>query len=108
MQTSHAAKEANNHKERLRDHLDEDGRRLKKDAQDATNHLHGDLNSMARAVGGQVREFVDQASRGVSHAKDSVVDAGGTVAETIRENPIWATGIALTAGVVLGAFLRRR
>jgi len=98
-------------KERLKatiNHAQEGGRRLKKDAQDTVDQLHGDLNSMAHSLGEHVRDFVENASEGLTHAKESIVGAGDTGVAQIRQNPLLATAIALGTGFLLGAFLWRR
>jgi ElaB/YqjD/DUF883 family membrane-anchored ribosome-binding protein len=82
--------------------------RTKKHMRETANGAQSDLSSMAHAVGEQVREMVESATAGMSHARDSISDATGNVAAHIRRNPLPASAIALGIGVLLGAFLRRR
>jgi len=88
-------------------HLEEGGRRIKRDAADTADRVQGDLHSIAHNVGEQVREYIETAGEGLVHAKDSIADAGGSVVSRVRDNPMSAAAIALGVGVLLGAFLRR-
>jgi ElaB/YqjD/DUF883 family membrane-anchored ribosome-binding protein len=106
-----SAKEPVNDKERAKatiDHIEEGGRRIKRDARVTADRAHGDLNSMAHAVGEQVREFVETTGEGLAHAKHSISDVGDAGVAQIRQNPLLASGIALGVGVLMGAFLWRR
>ena len=106
-----STKAAANGKERLKaaaGHAHEGARRIKRDAEDAADDIRGDLSSAAQHMGEQLREFVENASESIAHAKESVVDAGETVARKISKNPMPSALIALGAGIVIGALLRRR
>jgi ElaB/YqjD/DUF883 family membrane-anchored ribosome-binding protein len=106
-----STKSAANGKDRLKaaaGHAKEGARRVHRDASDAADDIRGDLSSAAHHMGEQFREFVDSASDGLSHAKDSVVEAKESVEEQISNNPWPAAVIALGAGMILGALLRRR
>src|ERR1700733_6117769 len=105
-----ARKDHSNGKEHIRaaaHHIDAGSRRVKKNVRDTTDAVHGDLDSLAHAVGEQVRDFVENASEGLTHARETISDATETVTTKISGNPLMATTIALGVGVLVGAFLRR-
>lgn len=102
-----AVKESMNHKERVKHHLADGARRIRKDADDTTDQVYGDLNSMARTIGEQMREFVENAGEGIVHAKDSISDATDATAAQIRKKPVMFMAAAVGVGILLGAFLRR-
>lgn len=65
----------------------------------ASNAKH-DLAEMAHDAGTKVRHLFDSASSEISHATD-------VVSAQVRNKPLQSSLIALTAGFVLGALLRR-
>ena len=62
--------------------------------------VRDDLEAFANNVGRQVRSIVDS-------AEENLLEAGETVTAPIKQYPVGASLIALSAGVVIGMFLRR-
>jgi ElaB/YqjD/DUF883 family membrane-anchored ribosome-binding protein len=98
------AKEPISRKERARSHLQDAGRNGKAAVDD--------LDSAAHAVGKDVRDFIenaiDSASEGISQAREKLSDTTESISHTISEKPLMSAAILMGAGVLLGAFLRRR
>src|ERR1700733_6852556 len=99
-----AVKEPMTRKERARAHV-EAARRNGKVASE-------DLDATVHAVGKDVRDFIenaiDSASDGISQAREKFSDTTETISNTISEKPLTSAAILMGAGVLLGAFLRRR
>ncbi len=106
-----ATHQKESHKDRVKsavNHAEEGGRRIKKDLRDTAEDVQGDLSSMAHNLGSQVREAMDSAGEGLSYAKESIMDASDMVAKEIKRRPLPAGAMLLAAGILVGAFLRRR
>jgi ElaB/YqjD/DUF883 family membrane-anchored ribosome-binding protein len=108
-----SAKEAINQRERVKavvNDIHKGSRRVKREMRDMADDVREDLDigSMAHAVGEQMGKFVDDAGESLAHAKETIVEATGSAAERIRENPLTATAVAMGVGVMLGVLLRRR
>ncbi|MBA4274223.1 MAG: hypothetical protein C0436_01080 [Alphaproteobacteria bacterium] len=71
-----------------------------RDARDAAEDFGTELKSAAHRTGRSVREFLHTASDEVSHVTDNV-------ASQIRNKPVQSTLIALAAGFIVGAIVRR-
>jgi ElaB/YqjD/DUF883 family membrane-anchored ribosome-binding protein len=80
--------------------LRDNARRAKEDLRDAIGIVKEDAEDIAHEAGRQVREFAHLAEK-------KVIEASKTVTETIHDNPVQSTVIALAAGVFLGMFFRR-
>ena len=74
---------------------------LKRKAEETSETVKGDIREIANDAGRRVREFI-------SGCKDELDDTTRTVTLTIRKKPIQSSLIALGAGFLLGALLRRR
>ena len=72
-----------------------------KDIKNTAFDMQSDLQVAANKAGRRVRNVIDTASAQLSQAGESVVGE-------IRANPMRASLIALCAGAVFGALLRRR
>jgi len=66
----------------------------------SVHELKGDLQHAANQAGRDVRGLVNSAGNEIAHASDRVTSE-------IRSNPVRSAAIALGAGVLLGAILRR-
>ena len=99
-----AVKEPMPRKERARAHL-EAARRNGKEATD-------DIDAAVHAVGKDVRDFIenaiDSASDSLSQAREKLSDTTESISNRISEKPLTSAAILMGAGVLLGAFLRRR
>lgn len=73
---------------------------LKNEARDTAYQVTDDLRDVANRTGRKVRGLIDTASDEISHATESV-------STQIRTNPVQSSLIALGAGFILGALLRR-
>jgi len=89
-----------------------------KEKENATNDLKNaerkaknDGIAMANAVGDDLSEIAHRAGRKVrsyyTAAADEISDDYGQLTSRIKANPVQASFIALGAGVLLGALLRR-
>ena len=74
--------------------------KVKNDVRDGASNLRDDLQNAANRTGRSVREFFHTASDEFNHAADSVTTQ-------IRHKPVQSSLIALGAGFILGALLRR-
>jgi ElaB/YqjD/DUF883 family membrane-anchored ribosome-binding protein len=79
---------------------DDTVRTLKNTANDMAREAKGDLRDAANTAGRKVRKLFDTTREELSQATD-------TVTTQIRNKPVQSSLIALAAGVVLGALIRR-
>jgi ElaB/YqjD/DUF883 family membrane-anchored ribosome-binding protein len=74
--------------------------KLKDATQHTAHELNNDLHAVANQAGRKVRSLFNSAS-------DEILHAGDTVTAEIRNNPVRSSMIALGAGILLGALIRR-
>jgi ElaB/YqjD/DUF883 family membrane-anchored ribosome-binding protein len=74
--------------------------RIRDDVRQTANDVHSNLEITASKAGRKVREYFDSASEEVTHAADAVTSQ-------IRSNPVQSSLLALGAGFIIGALLRR-
>jgi ElaB/YqjD/DUF883 family membrane-anchored ribosome-binding protein len=78
--------------------------------------LQGDMQGLAGGVGAIASERVsemlktteDMADQITSQVEDWATDNVATLRETVREQPVLAIALAMSAGALLGAILLRR
>ena len=73
---------------------------VKREARNSSDDVVSDLSAYANKAGRKVRNLISTASDEFSHATEVVTGE-------IRSNPVRSSLIALGAGFVLGALLRR-
>lgn len=74
--------------------------KAKNEARAGAANVRDELEHAAHRTGRSVREFLHTAGDELSHAQEAVTSQ-------IRHKPVQSTLIALGAGVILGALLRR-
>jgi len=74
--------------------------RLKDDIRQTVTEVRDDLESAAGKAGRRVREYFDTASKEIAHVGDEVTTQ-------IRNKPVQSSLMALAAGLLLGALMRR-
>ena len=87
-------------KENAQNDLKNAERKAKQDGLAIANAVSDDLTDFANRAGRKVRSYYNAAS-------DELSDDYGQLTSRIRSNPVQASFIALGAGVLLGALLRR-
>ena len=75
-------------------------RKMNQEGSAVIGNINDDLNDVANRAGRKVRSYYSAAS-------DEIHNDYDMVASHIRSNPVQASLIALGAGVILGALLRR-
>lgn len=70
------------------------------DIRDTIENISGDVTYLANKAGREIRGYIDTAGDEFTRATDVVTDE-------IRTNPLRSILVALGAGFVLGAFLRK-
>lgn len=75
-------------------------RKLKQDGRAMADAVSDDLSEIAHRAGRRVRSYYNAAA-------DELSDDYGQLTSRIKSNPVQASFIALGAGIVLGALLRR-
>lgn len=79
------------------------------DAQAELKHLGREAASAARSTASRFRSSAKHALRSARrHTSDSTAEAGEAVRTAIGHHPTLTVGIALAAGVLIGALLGRR
>ena len=91
---------AANTKEGMKMDIKNAERKLDQDGRATADHLTDDINDFANKAGRKVRSYYNSASNEITNDYDMV-------ASRIRSNPVQASLVALGAGVILGALLRR-
>lgn len=80
--------------------LKAEARESARDAREAAEDFGSELRQAAHRTGHSVREFLH-------HAGDEVSHVGDNVASHIRHKPVQSSLIALAAGFIIGALVRR-
>ena len=92
--------QTNKEKDNAKADLDQAKRTAKNDGIALANAAADDLSEMAHRAGRKVRSYYNAAA-------DEIGDDYGQLTTRIKANPVQSAFIALGAGVLLGALLRR-
>lgn len=91
---------ANTTKDMAANDLKDSASKAKREARSVSDDVVSDLSAYANKAGRTMRSFINTAGDEISHVSEKLTTE-------IRTNPVRSSLIALGAGLVLGALLRR-